>query len=90
MNGKMIFILLSPIWGIVEEFKEKFEHLVHETWPWMCGRIGFKFYKTQTKSENHKICHDIIRGGCDKKLRRFHKSCHVRCLQDEAISEEVP
>ena len=89
MNGKMIFILLSPIWGIVEEFKEKFEHLVHETWPWMCGWIGFKFYKTQTKSENHKICHDIIQG-CDKKLRRFHKSCHVRYLQDEAISEEVP
>ena len=28
-----------------------------------CGRIGFKLYKSQTKSENHEICHDIIRGG---------------------------
>ena len=25
--------------------------------------------------------HDIIRGGCGKKLRRFRTICHVRCLQ---------
>ena len=36
------------------------------------------------KSENHEICHDIICGGYGKKLRRFHKSWHMRCLQIEA------
>jgi hypothetical protein len=28
--------------------------------------------------------HHIIREGCGKKLRRFHTSCHVWCLQNEA------
>ena len=28
--------------------------------------------------------HDIIRGGCDKKLRKFRIIFHVRCLQPEA------
>ena len=51
-------MLLSPIWGIVEEFKEKFEHLVHETLPRMCGWINS--IKKQMKSENHEICHDIV------------------------------
>ena len=83
----MILMLLSPMWGCIHEMEGKFGH---EPWPRMCGQINLKFYKKQTKSENHKICHDIIRGGCDKKMRRFHKSCHIRCLQDEAISEEVP
>ena len=27
--------------------------------------------------------HDIIHGGCSKKLRRFHTICHVRCSQTE-------
>ena len=27
--------------------------------------------------------HDIIRGGCGKKLRRFRTICHIRCLQTE-------
>ena len=56
----MIYMLLSPIWGIVEEFKGKIEHLVHETWPQTCGGIVFKFYKKQMKYENHEICHDIV------------------------------
>jgi len=81
----MIFMLLRPMWGLIQELKENFEHLVHETWPWTCGWIIIKFcYKKQTKSENYEICHDIIRGGSGKKLRRFCTSCHVCCLQNKA------
>ena len=80
---KLIFMLLSPIWVIVEDFKEKFEYLLHKTWPWTCDRIGFKFYKKQMNSKNHDICHDIICGGCDKKLRRFCKSYEVCWLRNE-------
>ena len=53
----MIFMLLSPMWGCIHEMEGKFGH---EPWPRMCGQINLKFYKKQTKSENHKICHDII------------------------------
>ena len=57
---KMILMLLSSIWVIVKDLNGKFEHLVHETWPRMCGRIDFQFYKNQTKSKNQEICHDIM------------------------------
>ena len=60
MYGKMIFMFLSPIRGVVEEFEGKFKHPVHKTWRRMCGWIDFKFYKTETKSENHEICCDIM------------------------------
>ena len=56
----MIFMLLIPMWGLIQDMKANFEHLVHETWPWTCGQIIFKFYKKQTKSENYKICHNIM------------------------------
>ena len=81
---KLIFMLWSPIWVNVEDLKGKLKYLVRKTFPGMCDRIGFKFYKKQTKFENHKICHDIICGDCDKKLRRFCKSFDVRCLWNEA------
>ena len=32
--------------------------------------------------------HDIIRGGCGKKLRRFHTISHVRCLQTEVSQKK--
>ena len=51
------------------------EYMTMNLWP-NC----FKFHKNQMKSENHEICHDIICGGYDKKLRRFHKSYHVCCV----------
>ena len=79
----MIFVLFSIMWGRIQDQTTNFEHLVHETWPRTCVWSIFKFYKKQTKSKNHETCQDIICGGCDKKLRRFRASCHVRCLQIE-------
>ena len=60
MNGKMIFMLFSIMWGRIQEQTTNFEHLVHETWPRTCGRVVFKFYKKQTKSENHETCQDVM------------------------------
>ena len=57
---KLIFMLLSPIWVIVEDLNGKVEHFVHEMWPQTCDRIGFKFYKMQMNSENHEICLDVM------------------------------
>jgi hypothetical protein len=59
-NQKMIFMLLSPMWGRIHEMKGYFEHHAHKPWPRMCDRIVVKFYKKQTKFENHKFCHDIM------------------------------
>ena len=56
----MIFMVLSVVWGRIQERTQNFEHLVHETWPWTCGRIVFKFYKMQTKSGNHETCRDVM------------------------------
>ena len=60
MNGKMIFMLLSLMWGHIQEQTINFEHLVHETWPRTYGRVVFKFYKKQTKSENHETYQDVM------------------------------
>ena len=60
MNGKMIFMLFSIMWGRIQEQTTNFEHLVHETWPRTCGRVVFKLYKKQTKSENHETCQDVM------------------------------
>ena len=56
----MIFTLLRPIWGPIHEMEGNFKYLAHEPWPQTCGRIILKFDNKQTKSENHKFCHDII------------------------------
>ena len=32
--------------------------------------------------------HDIICGGCGKKLRRFHTMSHVQCLQTEVSQKK--
>ena len=60
MNGKMIFMLFSIMWGRIQEQTTNFEHIVHETWPLTCGRVVFKFYKKQTKFKNQKNCQDIM------------------------------
>ena len=57
---KLIFMLWSPIWVNVEDLNGKLKYLVRKTFPGMCDRIGFKFYKKQMNSENHEICHDIM------------------------------
>ena len=80
---KLIFMLWSPILVNVEDLKGKLKYLVRKTFLGTCDRIGFKFYKMQMNSENHVICHDIICGCCDKKLRRFCKSCDVCWLRNK-------
>jgi hypothetical protein len=35
------------------------------------------------------VCDRIIRGGCDRKLKRSHAFCHVRCLQTEAFEKKI-
>ena len=57
---KMIFMLFSIMWGHIQDQTTKFEHLVHETWPRTYGWVVFKFYKKQTKSENHETCQDVM------------------------------
>ena len=42
------------------EMKGNFEYLIHETRPRTCGRIVFKLYKKQTKSENYEISQDLM------------------------------
>ena len=49
----------------------------HEPWPRMCGQINLKFYKKQTKSENHKICHDIIISKVETVGKKFGKVSHM-------------
>ena len=53
-------MLFSIKWGRIQDQTTNFEHLVHKTWPWTCGRVVFKFYKKQTKSENHETCQDVM------------------------------
>ena len=53
-------MLINLVCGLTQQMKRNFEHLVHETRPRTCGRIVLKFYKKQTKSENHKLCHGIM------------------------------
>ena len=92
MNGKMIFMFLSPIWGIVEKFKGKFKHLVHKTWPPTCGWIVFKFYKKQMKSENREICRDTVLSYVEtvvKKLRGFRIFYHICCLRIETSQRKI-
>ena len=78
------------MWGRIHEIEGYFEHHAHKPWPQTCGRIILKFDNKQTKSENHKFCHDFIRESCGKNLRRVRRtSCHVRALQIEASPEKI-
>ena len=51
---------LSPDWCLMQEIKRKFEYFDQETRPRTSVRMIFKFYKNQTKSENHEICQDVM------------------------------
>ena len=52
--------VFSIMWGRIQDQTTNFKHLVHETWPRTRGRVVFKFYKKQTKSENHKTYQDVM------------------------------
>ena len=84
MSRKMIFMLLSPVWGLIREMKWNFEHLVHETRPRTCGRMVFKFLKKQMKSKNHEFCEDLVISYVEAMVKNwegFAQSYHVQCLQ---------
>jgi len=59
VNKKMIFLSLSLMWDRIQGQTRNFEHRVRETWPQTCGGNVWKFYKKQTKSENHQI-HRVV------------------------------
>ena len=83
MSRKFIFILFNRHWGLIYEIKIKFKHVVKETQPRSRARADFKFYKKQTKSENHEIWQDVKISCVEamvKKLTIFRTSCHV-CSQ---------
>ena len=56
--------------SLIHEMEGNFEHLSHEPWPRTCGRIVLKLYKKLTKSENHKICHDIMISYVEAKVKK--------------------
>ena len=76
-NEKMIFMLFSIMWGRIQEQTTNFEHLVHETWPRTCGRVVFKFYKKQTKSENHETCQDVMISYVEAMIKIWEGLVHV-------------
>jgi hypothetical protein len=60
MDAKLIFMLLSTCYSLIQGHARNFEHQVHKTWPRTCDAVLFKLYKTQTKSENHETCRDTM------------------------------
>ena len=56
----MIFMLFNTSYGLFEEQTGIFEHHAHETWPWTYDLVVLKLYKTQTKSENHETCWQVM------------------------------
>ena len=86
MSGKMIFMLLSPFWGLTREMKKnsnilfrKHDHESVAEW-FLNSKKANKVWKSRDLSKSY----DFIRGGCGKKLRRFRIIYHVRRLQTEA------
>ena len=77
MIQKMIVMLLSVVWGRIQERTWNFGHLVHETWPRTCVRSVFKFYKKQTKSENHETCWDVVISYVEAMIKISEVFVHV-------------
>ena len=83
------------MWGRIQEQTTNFEHLVHETWPRTCGRIVFKFYKKQTKFENHETCQDVMISyveaviKIEEVLRKLSRTMLANRRISEEFSEEI-
>jgi len=73
----MIVMLLSVVWGCIQERTRNFEYLVHETWPRTCVQSVFKFYKKQTKSENHETCWDVVISYVEAMIKISEDFVHV-------------
>ena len=87
----MIFMVLSVVWGHIQERTRNFKHLVHETWPWTYRRIIFKFYKIQTKSKNYETCRDIMISYVEDVIKFWEGFAKLSrtMLANRRISEEV-
>ena len=55
INGKLYSCYGVKFEGLYKNLKKKIKHLIQKTQQQICGRIDFKFYKTQMKSENYEI-----------------------------------
>ena len=73
----MIVMLLSVVWGRIQERTRNFGHLVHETWQRTCVRSVFKFYKKQTKSENHETRWDVVISYVEAMIKISEDFVHV-------------
>ena len=63
--------------GRIQERTRNFGHLVHETWPRTCMRSVFKFYKKQTKSENHETYWDVVISYVEAMIKISEDFVHV-------------
>ena len=90
MSRKMIFMLLSPVWGLTREMKKNRRSCSGNTTTnvWLNGFEILKKANEVWKSWDLLRSHDIIRGGHGKKLRRFCIIYHIRCLQTKVSQKK--
>jgi len=70
-------MLVSVMRGRIEERTRNFGHLVHETCPRNCVWSVYKFYKNQTKSENHETCWDVVISYVEAMIKISENFVHV-------------
>ena len=70
-------MLVSVVRGCIQEGTQNFGHLVHETCPRNCVWSVFKFYKKQTKSENHETCWDAVISYVEAMIKISEDFVHV-------------
>ena len=74
----MLFMLFSTSYGLFQEQNEIFKHRTHETWPWTCHPVVLKFYKTQTKSQNHETCRHVMISYVEPMIKNWE--CFVKII----------
>ena len=77
MIRKLIVMLVSVMRGRIQERTRNFGHLVHETCPRNCVWSVYKFYKKQTKSENHETCWDVVISYVEAMIKISEDFVHV-------------
>ena len=70
-------MLVSVVRGRIQERTRNFGHLVHETCPRNCVWSVYKFYKKQTKSENHETCWDVVISYVEAMIKFSEDFMHV-------------
>jgi hypothetical protein len=76
MNAKMIIMLLSTSYDLIQEQTRNFEHHIHETWLGTCDPIVLKLYKTQTKLENHETFREVMTSYVEALINIWHCFVH--------------